>query len=48
MKEIDWKKLKKEFLEECVKNDLLDGEMIKYDLTPHDVFRWFKNKIQEK
>jgi hypothetical protein len=44
-KSIDWKELREKFFKECTKIDSMDGRMVKIDITPHDLFKWFKKEM---
>ena len=44
LNEIDWEKLRDEFFNDCASKHV----NIEIDIAPHDLFNWFKNKIQTK
>ena len=41
---IDWGEIREDFLNECV-SPVIYGELRKVDITPHDLFEWFKDKL---
>jgi hypothetical protein len=44
-KSIDWKEFREKFFKECTKIDSMDGRMVKIDITPHNLFEWFKKEM---
>lgn len=48
-KQIDWNKLREEFFNECTDNIYCnDGNnKLVVNIAPHDLFMWFKNKIEK-
>jgi len=45
MDAIKWNKLRTKYFKECVWHDSMDGNKIRIDYAPHDLFEWFKREI---
>ena len=46
--EVDWKKLREKFFEECVIDSKIpqsNKRIPKVDMAPHDLFEWFKREL---
>jgi hypothetical protein len=43
--EIDWKKLREKFFDECTDKKQYPACLPEMKLMPHDTFEWFKNNI---
>lgn len=52
MSKIDWAKLRQDYFAECVDNqqeqldDGISSSRIRVNLAAHDLFEWFKRKIE--
>lgn len=44
---VNWDKLRKIYFKECTDQSPLTTSMTKINLAPHDLFEWFKNKIEK-
>jgi hypothetical protein len=46
----DWKKLRDEFFKECTDDSVnqWDQPIKKFNMMPHDVFRWFQNNAESE
>lgn len=41
----DWKSLRNKFFKECTQKDTVDGQKVRIDYAPHDLFEWFKKEL---
>ena len=44
---INWTKLREDFFKECTTETPRKNELKKINLTPHNLFEWFKGEIKE-
>ncbi len=47
-KEINWKKLRDKFFKECTTRCPDPKSLKKVNLTPHNLFEWFKEEINRE
>lgn len=45
---INWDKLRQEFFEECTIETPKENYLKKVNMSPHNLFEWFKNKLTPK
>jgi hypothetical protein len=46
MLRVDWEKLRDEFFKDCTNYIGGGGQLRKVNISPHDLFDWFKNKLK--
>lgn len=43
---LDWTILRQKYFSDCTVKDSVNGQKLRIDYAPHDLFEWFKREIQ--
>ena len=43
---LDWVILREKYFSDCVVKDSVDGQKLRIDFSPHDLFQWFKKEVE--